>query len=772
MDDELGCDSRRVKEIRAPKEVKDAQTGTKTTAGTKLKERWLLTRKTWRYMSDAGKKLFPEGVNPNKAEDVPKVEEHFQKLSQQASEYILWNPNMKPPEDQTDYEATMSDDDMGTTRYISVGDLGLTLPLEFYNQLIKNYGMSTLNKVASKLLEEQLMEEDELEYAENDDEYIEVDGKIMRSVGTQTDPYLDMCVQTDHDDTVEDYVKVGAETRAETEAAVAKERASMQEAYYRETGEKVETTDQYKPQIIGLHPQQQQQQQLTQQQLLQQSLGSSSLQHQQLQQQSSQQQSQTSQLSEFSVKHSSQHSRQEKQIPLQPDQQEFKHQQHSQPPVLKKFWARRESISKSENQNLQQSTLIEKERDGPLPKGGVAAKLASLKASSGASSPDSPVPPTKPESKHSEVTRPPPQVQPTQVQPKQKKSQNEFKLGLRCDLEDQQGITRKISEKSQMDKFKTVNYDKTLRNIKSKWVPNAEEEAFLRQLQKDTEDERERLRELKVKEKERIKLQEREEKLREKEKAKEKEREKEKEKEKKKKKARSIQVGEPLPQFILNSLRINSPVEIIHATRKRLRRLSSKAESTGSESSMPPSGMISPKFPVSVLDEQGTRELLVSEAEAFKLSEMGIPFVFKRPPTDMQFESHEFDPTGLFRDASPVGAFPRSLSAIQASGHISQILCNLRSGRFGSKNERSLSQSLLQYLLPAVMQKSRTSGSGHTSRLVGKRIWRTRSKSQSRASAGTTSIWTPMVSRTLLVVLKKKLPRGKNQFAHLTIDEH
>ncbi|KAJ9590279.1 hypothetical protein L9F63_027882, partial [Diploptera punctata] len=41
------------------------------------KERWLLTRKTWRYMADAGRRLIPDGAL-NRPEDVPKIESYFQ----------------------------------------------------------------------------------------------------------------------------------------------------------------------------------------------------------------------------------------------------------------------------------------------------------------------------------------------------------------------------------------------------------------------------------------------------------------------------------------------------------------------------------------------------------------------------------------------------------------------------------------------------------------------------------------------------------------------
>lgn len=46
------------------------------------KERWLLTRKTWKYMTDAGRKLIPDYIqnrgNTNDPNDLKKIEEYFQ----------------------------------------------------------------------------------------------------------------------------------------------------------------------------------------------------------------------------------------------------------------------------------------------------------------------------------------------------------------------------------------------------------------------------------------------------------------------------------------------------------------------------------------------------------------------------------------------------------------------------------------------------------------------------------------------------------------------
>ncbi|KAF5277857.1 hypothetical protein FQA39_LY06009 [Lamprigera yunnana] len=61
----------------------------------KPKERWLLTRKTWRYMADAGKRLIPEGVH-NRPEDIPKIEAYFQDLCKREPNFLLWRKNSYP----------------------------------------------------------------------------------------------------------------------------------------------------------------------------------------------------------------------------------------------------------------------------------------------------------------------------------------------------------------------------------------------------------------------------------------------------------------------------------------------------------------------------------------------------------------------------------------------------------------------------------------------------------------------------------------------------
>lgn len=61
----------------------------------KPKERWLLTRKTWRYMADAGRKLIPDGAQ-NRLEDVPKIEAYFQEVCKREPKFLLWRKNSYP----------------------------------------------------------------------------------------------------------------------------------------------------------------------------------------------------------------------------------------------------------------------------------------------------------------------------------------------------------------------------------------------------------------------------------------------------------------------------------------------------------------------------------------------------------------------------------------------------------------------------------------------------------------------------------------------------
>lgn len=59
------------------------------------RERWLLTRKTWRYMADAGRRLIPDGLQ-NRPEDVPKIEAYFQEVCQKEPRFLLWRKQSYP----------------------------------------------------------------------------------------------------------------------------------------------------------------------------------------------------------------------------------------------------------------------------------------------------------------------------------------------------------------------------------------------------------------------------------------------------------------------------------------------------------------------------------------------------------------------------------------------------------------------------------------------------------------------------------------------------
>ncbi|XP_036334923.1 uncharacterized protein LOC118745557, partial [Rhagoletis pomonella] len=62
----------------------------------KKRERWLLTRKTWKYMTDAGRKLIPDGAQ-NRKEDILKIETHFQQVCANESRFILWRRKSSYP---------------------------------------------------------------------------------------------------------------------------------------------------------------------------------------------------------------------------------------------------------------------------------------------------------------------------------------------------------------------------------------------------------------------------------------------------------------------------------------------------------------------------------------------------------------------------------------------------------------------------------------------------------------------------------------------------
>lgn len=712
---------------------KDAKIFPKNT-GSKLKEKWLLTRKTWRYMSDAGKKLFPDGIGNQKA-DIPKLEENFQQVCDNSEEYILWHRNYgrsvslndKTKSSRRPYEKYRhrrglsrfgSKDEGNNSDMISTKDLsGWSLPADIYNHLIYNLGTTKFYNLSSSLLGEEIPEEDELEYEDNGD-YLEIHDKLMRTIGIQTDPYLDMCTQTDEDTVARDYVNVGAETREETEAIVAYERSLMKKLA---SESKASTGDDKKNTVSGIKKQ---------------SLQCSLLQPN-LENQVSNQAMATVSTDILSKNKNKVRNQSLRTTTQQVEEQPQIPSQYSQPPVLRKFWARRESITaKTEGQqnvshiqeNIGKIKFDEVDKNEKLANVS-GAKTIALKPSTGSSQSHSP---------------------PKLDSPKYfDKKQNVFKMGLRCDMVTAK-TSSKIRDKQLVDMFKTVNYDKTIRNIKSKWVPNAEEEEFIRFLQMQNEIDRQKI-ERGYKGKDKVWSKETQDHMDEGEKL----------KEKKKLKSRSIQVGDPLPQFILSGFRINSPVQIFHATRRKIYDFSSKTNSrSGSEGSLCHSEpKISPvKFSICILDSNEYRDLIVSESNVFKLTQMGIPFIYKK----CSIESDDLDGEEHLKDCSTDDIHPQTISAVHASGYISQMLYNLRNGRFsnpfpgasshagtplkcGDKTQR-FTQNILKNFLSSVMQKSHLTNSRQVSHLISKKLWRARSKSQSHVSAGATSIWSPIVS--------------------------
>jgi len=94
-DVELGRDMGRTKH-------KETSTGSSRDSSSKdqkrkrpTRERWLLTRKTWRYMADAGRRLIPDGAQ-NRAEDIPKIESYFQEVCHREPKFLLWRKSSYP----------------------------------------------------------------------------------------------------------------------------------------------------------------------------------------------------------------------------------------------------------------------------------------------------------------------------------------------------------------------------------------------------------------------------------------------------------------------------------------------------------------------------------------------------------------------------------------------------------------------------------------------------------------------------------------------------
>lgn len=79
--------------------TKPARMKTKSKSSTPLRERWLLTRKTWKYMADAGRRLIPEGMQNrgNNSEDLKKLEEYFQHVCQTEQKFLPWRRKQSYP---------------------------------------------------------------------------------------------------------------------------------------------------------------------------------------------------------------------------------------------------------------------------------------------------------------------------------------------------------------------------------------------------------------------------------------------------------------------------------------------------------------------------------------------------------------------------------------------------------------------------------------------------------------------------------------------------
>lgn len=723
-------------------ERREGGTGSgKSSAASKLKERWLLTRKTWRYMSDAGKKLFPEGVNPQRSEDLPKVEDHFQKINNRSQEFILWPQTPESPgtarrqrqrqasaasdtsEDyaDTDFDHEAPDLPPSRHRHALQGAMGLPIASALPQGLAwagvgagvgaaavagagiwsgaggTSGGAGATSGGAGASVggspgtpgtspgqyygagwggRERM-----LSVSEGSAElYLQ---QLLRHYGScnlhhVASRLLDaQLTEEDEDDEDEDdlpgFRSVGAQTEPHLDMCVQTDDDATAEDMVKVGAECRSVTE----------------------------AAAAAAQAQA-----------RSQAPSPSQAHGSS---QGPQPPATPEST-------SSTSMLRKLWQRRESTASAnlKEEGGKDKKGSDKDKESSSSKGVVAAKLAWAEK---AAAHGGGVPLTPEAQKAKEKSG------------EKSKLKNVFKLGLKCDVE-QGGSVKKTVEKTKVDKFKTVNYDKTLRNIKSKWVPNPEDEELLRQYQLEHQQALQQQMQARARDQSKVK-----------------------------KKAKAVQVGDPLPQFILTGFRINTPVEIIYQRRRSRRRLS-KADSTDMSSSecsasVPPSMPTSPRYSITVTDELGTRDLLVSEAEMIRLSQVAAQVALKRSSIDASVDTSEFEAEGgaAMAGGGPPHHYQRSISALQASSHLAQLMCNLRgrgshpqvgtgagSGAGGPRG----SQGLLQSLLPAAMQRSRAGGgSGHASRLVAKRIWRARSKSQSRASAATTSIWTPMVRNVI-----------------------
>lgn len=69
------------------------------------KDRWLLTRKTWKYMADAGRKLIPDGIGGGTSgsitaapvEEIRRIEEYFQQVCRSETRFLPWKRKLSYP---------------------------------------------------------------------------------------------------------------------------------------------------------------------------------------------------------------------------------------------------------------------------------------------------------------------------------------------------------------------------------------------------------------------------------------------------------------------------------------------------------------------------------------------------------------------------------------------------------------------------------------------------------------------------------------------------
>lgn len=136
--------------------------------------------------------------------------------------------------------------------------------------------------------------------------------------------------------------------------------------------------------------------------------------------------------------------------------------------------------------------------------------------------------------------------------------------------------------------------------------------------------------------------------------------------------------------------------------------------------------------PATITHQQDDLHLFSSDQES---SDLGFASSSRAASSRSSFDAGEL--------TIPVPTYPTSPQSPGAqspsSGH--SFLAQLLHGLQQAAGNPHMS-------LPTAMQKSKSSSSvgHHAPRLMAKKIWRTRSKSQSRATPSTTSTWTPQVS--------------------------